>query len=191
MKSRKSVVCLLSIWAIAVILVGGALMSYHQPFQLPSPTILSLAKQTDIHQWEAVHVLSGSCGCSQRVMRHLLERHPSDGIQEQILMVDSEEPELPETGTLLARLRLEGFPVTHIAAINIPADIGLNGLPLLVLASPEKKVAYLGGYGTRGDQDGRIFRQIRSGETPQTLAVIGCAVGSRLRRKVDPLHLKY
>jgi hypothetical protein len=124
-------------------------------------------------------------------MRHLLERHPSDGIQEQILMVDSEEPELPETGTLLARLRLEGFPVTHIAAINIPADIGLNGLPLLVLASPEKKVAYLGGYGTRGDQDGRIFRQIRSGETPQTLAVIGCAVGSRLRRKVDPLHLKY
>ena len=129
MKARKKLLCLLAIWAIVVILVGGALMSYHQPFQLPSRTILSLARQTDTHQWEAVHILSGSCGCSQRVMRHLLARRPVDGVQEQILMVDGEEFDLPDTRALLASLQLEGFAITHIAAKSVPADVGLHGVP--------------------------------------------------------------
>ena len=191
MKGRIGLMCLMAVWVIAVVFVGGALMSYHQPFQLPSPTILSLAPKTSSHEWEAVHVLSGGCACSQRVMRHLLERHPADGIQEQILVVDGEEADLPETGALLASLEQEGFPVTHIRIKNVPAGVGLYGLPLLVFASPEKKVTYLGGYGVRGDQDRQIFEQVRSGGTPKVLAVAGCAVGARLRRKADPLHLKY
>lgn len=191
MKGSKKLACFLALWAVAVVVVGGALMSYHQPFQAPSSSILSLAMQADTHQWEAVHILSGSCGCSQRIMRHLLERRPSSGFQEQIVMVEGDEPNLPETRTLLASLVQEGFPVTHIAINTIPASIGLHGLPLLVVASPAKKIAYLGGYGTRGDQDGEIFEQVRSGGTPQVRAVVGCAIGSRLRRASDPLHLKY
>jgi hypothetical protein len=181
----------LALWTIATIVIGSALTSYHLPFRLPSRTILSLVAPTDINQWEAVHILSGSCGCSQRVMRHLLQRRPLDRIREQILMIGGEAPDLPDTADLPARLRLEGYSLTRIAATDIPAEIGLHGLPLLVVASPNKKIAYLGGYGPRGDQDIRIFKQVQSGEVPETFSVLGCAVGATLRRKADPLHLKY
>jgi hypothetical protein len=182
---------LLAVWAAAVILIGAALMSYHQPFRTPSNAVLALVKQPDGQRWRALHVLSGSCGCSQKVMLHLLQRGPIAGISEQILVVDGEEDYLPGSHMLLARLDHEGFAVTHVAAKDIPQTAGLYGVPLLVLASPGNKIAYMGGYGARGDQDGNILQQIRFGKTPEVLAVRGCAVGERLRRKADPFHLKY
>jgi hypothetical protein len=191
MQRKKRFACFLILWALAVTVVGGAMMSYHQPFQLPSSSILSLVEQPGDSRWEAIHVLSGSCGCSQRLMRRLLERHLVGGYEEQILMVDGEEPVLPETASLLGRLELVGFRVTHIAETSVPVAIGLHGLPLLVVASPQRKVAYLGGYGARGDQDARILQQARSGEAPKPFPVIGCVVGTALRRKADPLQLKY
>lgn len=178
-------------WAAVVILIGSALISFHQPFQAPSGSILTLAKQPVGGQWQVLHVLSGSCGCSQKVMQHLLKRHPFYGMAEQVLIIDGDEPYLPESNALLAQLRQKGFPVTHIAAKNIPQSTGLYGVPLLVVALPDSKIAYMGGYGNRGDQDGEILQQIRSGQAPRPLAVRGCAIGARLRRTADPFHLKY
>lgn len=188
---RNRFICFLGLWAMAATLAGGALMSYHQPFRLPSRSILSLIKRSDNSQWEAMHVLSGSCGCSQRLMRRLSEHLPADGFEEQILVVDGETPDFPETAALLARLGLKGYRVTHIAEADIPTDVGLHGVPMLIVASPRQKVMYLGGYGTDGDQDRNILRQARAGEMPPALPVIGCVVGTALRRKADPLRLKY
>ena len=138
-----------------------------------------------------LHVLSGSCGCSQRVMAHLLRRGVSGGVFEQILVVDGNEPYLPESADLLGRLAATGFQVTHIRASNVPAAVGLHGLPLLMLATAEGRVRYKGGYGMNGDQDAAILRQVIVGRAPRALAVLGCAVGAELRRKADPFGLKY
>ena len=66
--------CLLAVWAGSVVLVGGALTSFHQPFRTPGAGVLALAGDARGHDWRAIHFLSGSCQCSQRVMQHLLAR---------------------------------------------------------------------------------------------------------------------
>ena len=191
MRMTKKTSWLFAIWALAVVFIGGVLMSYHQPFQTPSSRILALGGQSGAHRWTALHLLSSGCGCSQRVMLHLLQRRPFDGIAEQVVLIDGDEPSLPETTTLLARLTQEGFSVVHKAAKDIPQNIGLHGVPLLVFASSEDKILYMGGYGVHSDQDSNILQQIRSGNSPKPIAVLGCAIGARLQREVDPFHLKY
>jgi hypothetical protein len=194
MEHRKPPTAFLLLWAGAVILVGGALTSFHQPFQAPAESILALSRPAAPNTWQTVHILSGSCGCSQRVLRHLLERRPLNGVAEQILLVDGlagSEQDLPGTSTLLDQLQHIGFAVRHIAAQDIPREYGLRGVPLLLVVSPRHQIAYLGGYGTHGDQDLRILSDLRSGHAAKVLPVLGCAVGSHLRQQADPFHLKY
>ena len=178
-------------WALAVVLVGGILTSFHQPFRAPDGSILSLGKQPPRPEWRALHILSGSCGCSQRVMQHLLRRRPFNGVAEEIVVVDGDAPYLSGSSELLAGLAGEGFSVSHVAAKDLPQETGLHGVPLLVFASPVNKIAYVGGYGSSEDRDGEILEQVRSGQTPTALAVLGCAIGKGLRRNADPFHLKY
>jgi hypothetical protein len=187
----KHVSRLLAAWAVAVILVGGVLTSYHQPFRTPDEKLLLLMTDPGHGEWKALHLLSGGCGCSRRVMLHLLARQKMDHVEEQVLMVDDQESYLPDVETLLGKLQKAGFSVSHIAADHIPDEAGFSGVPLLVFASPEGKPAYIGGYGTAGDQDTAIYANLRAGRAQKSLNVIGCAVGSRVRRAADPLHLKY
>jgi len=114
-----------------------------------------------------------------------------DGVVEEIVIVDGQEPYLPGSAELLTRLAKEGFAVNHIEAASLPPAAGLRGVPLLVLAGPEGSVRYSGGYGGNGDQDAVLLREIEAGHEIKPLAVVGCAVGSRLRRSADPFHLKY
>ena len=187
----KHVPRLLFAWAVLVVLVGAALTSFHQPFRTPDEKLLVLMADPGHGEWKAMHVLSGGCVCSRRVMLHLLARKKMDHVVEQVLMVDDQVPYLPDAETLLGKLRDAGFPVRHIAADRIPDEAGFSGVPLLVFASPEGKAAYVGGYGPAGDQDAAIYANISAGRPQKPLHVIGCAVGSRIRRAVDPLHLKY
>jgi hypothetical protein len=120
-----------------------------------------------------------------------LIRHRLDGVSEQIVLVDGPEDYLPGSAALALALEAEGFKVSHIAAKDIPEDSGLKGVPLLVFSSPDRKVAYIGGYGATGDGDKVIYEQIRQGAKPRTLPVRGCAIGDRIRRKADPFRLKY
>jgi hypothetical protein len=178
-------------WAVAVVFIGGVLTSYHQPFRTPDERILSLVKDPGRGRWRALHVLSGSCGCSQKVMAHLLKRHPFDGLVEQVLVIDGGEAYLPGSDVLLAKLAQQGFAVSHLAANDISQDVGLRGVPLLIFASPENKIFYMAGYGSFGDQDTKILQQIRAGQRPKGLPVVGCAVGRQVRSKADPFRLKY
>lgn len=202
---------LLVVWMLGAILIGALLVSYHQPFQAPDEgdaSLLALAPPLapdPTRPWRAVHFLSGSCGCSQRVMAHLLARHPLPGVQEQILLIDNSdnpdnpdnsdanpEPYLPGTANLLTRLKDDGFQVTHLPPARIPANSGLHGVPLLLLASSgNTHKIYLGGYGRLNDQDTVLLAALRQGRPTTPLPILGCAVGAHLRRTLDPLHLKY
>ncbi len=158
-------------WACAAVLAGSMLMSFHQPFRTPGEGIMSLGHAPDRSSWRMLHVVSGSCGCSQKVMDHLLQRGPVAGVQEELAKA--------------------GFFVSHVKASAIPADAGLKGVPLLAVASPGRGAVYVGGYGSGGDQDGTILRELMAGRKASPLAAIGCAVGLRIQRAADPLRLKY
>jgi len=182
---------LLGIWAAISILLGGILTSYHQPFVVPGERILALAPDAGKGGWRAIHLLSGSCGCSQTVMKHLLKRHLLEGVSEEIVLVDGPERYLPGSADLVNGLEAEGFRVNHINAQDVPADSGLRGVPLLVFSAPGNNVAYIGGYGATGDGDNAIYDRIRHGNKVEVLPVRGCAIGERIRRKADPFRLKY
>jgi hypothetical protein len=179
-------------WAIVVTLLGSVLMSYHQPFRAPSDGgVMRLARKQSPGTWHALHFLSSGCACSQRVMRHLLERRPLGRVVEEVLLIDGPGPALPGTDQSIAQLQQEGFTVTRLKPSDIPASTGLRGVPLLSIASPQNEIVYTGGYGPREDQDVSILLQLQSGRTAKPLAIIGCAVGSRVREQSDPFHLKY
>ncbi len=178
------------LWTTAVVFLGAGLMSLHQPFRSPGSGVLRLAGDRGNGQWRTLHVLSGSCGCSQRVLRHLLSQARIAGVEEEILMIDDRAAYLPGSAELLERLQRSGLPVLHIPVEQVPGEIGLQGVPLLVVASPDGRVVYTGGYGPGGDQAPALLRQARSGEAPSPLPLVGCAVGFRLKRQTDPFHLK-
>jgi hypothetical protein len=182
---------LLGVWTAAVVVIGGVLMSYHQPFLTPDARILSLGSASERGRWRALHIVSGSCVCSRRVMEHLLQRRPQAGLVEEVLMIEGSESPLAGTEGLLDKLEAAGFTVSRLAAEDIPASSGLHGVPVLIYATPENKLAYLGGYGKSGDQDVAIYRQVRRGDLADPLPVLGCAVGNRVRGRADPVGWKY
>ncbi len=124
-------------------------------------------------------------------MRHLLARPLIDGATEQVVIVDGEEPYLDGSNDLMKRLAGKGFILTHRLSQDIPEQLGLRGVPLLILATPDGNVAYVGGYGKHEDEDVSVFRQVHAGEHVTSLPVVGCAIGRALRRRTDPFHLKY
>jgi len=189
-KARQSA-WFFGLWSVLAVVLGSVLMSYHQPFVQPSDGVLSLAGPGDGIHWRAVHLLSGSCGCSQVVMKHLLKRGPLSEVAEQVIVVDGAEAYLPGGAELIRALKTRGFAVSHLSTRDVPAQAGLRGVPLLVYARPDGRPAYVGGYGMSADGDQAIYRQVRAGGKPRPLPVLGCAVGAVLRHTVDPFGLKY
>lgn len=160
-------------------------MSFHQPFNQPSATSVSIAAGPN-GGWRAVHVLSATCGCSARVMRHLAERGPLPGVSEQVVLVDA-----PHDYTPARDLARRGFSIRESGAENLTGAYGVRGVPLLEFVSPDGRVAWRGGYGAGAYRDAEVWSRLRSGQAPPTLAVYGCAVGERLKRRSDPFSLKY
>jgi hypothetical protein len=181
----------LLVWAAAALVIGTVLTSYHQPMLAPGEAVLNLAEASTPSQWQAIHVLSGACGCSQRVMRNLLARGPMAGSIEQIIIADGDESDLPGTDLLLTQLKEAKFQVTHRKTEDLVRDTGMRGVPLLVIVSPNHTVAYLGGYGMNGDQANSILARSIAGKAGSPFPIFGCAVGQRVRREVDPFGLKY
>lgn len=181
---------LLALWVTAIVLAGAVLMSQHQPFRVAEKVPLALLRPSPPGSWRAVHILSGSCGCSQRVMEHLVHRHPLNGFEEEVTVIDDGTPYLPDSPRLLVQLQNAQIPVRHLRLEDLPRDAGLYGVPMLVVVSPPGRILYAGGYGTP-ENDVKLLQRLRAGQHPAPLAVVGCAVGRTLQRKVDPFQVKY
>jgi hypothetical protein len=182
---------LFGVWAGGALLCGSVFTSFHQPFTTPQTGILALGRATKPGQWRALHFVSSSCGCSQKILQGLERRGKLSDIAEQILVIDSHESPLPGSQQRLSTLQADGFTVEHLDSSTIPSNVGLHGVPMLAIASPTGRLVYIGGYGPEGGSDPALIRKAQAGNAPSPKPILGCAVGARIRRKADPLRWKY
>jgi hypothetical protein len=197
-RSVKRVLSLatLGAWS-AVLLVGGAYLLAAHVAPLPQPTREALAadvaherRADEAGQWLALHALFTDCGCSQRVIAHLLARRPLDGVKERVLLVGGGAG---SAASYAADLRAAGYPVDELDETALGDRYGFEGVPAFALVDPHDHVRYLGGY-TRTKQgadfvDVSATRATLRGETVAPLPVFGCAVSRSLRERRDPLSL--
>lgn len=181
---------LLTVWIVGVILAGAVLTSQHQPFRVADNVSPALFRPSTGGKWRAVHVLSGSCGCSQKIMAHLALRHPLRDFEEEVVVMDDGTPYLPESPLLLDALQRAKFPIRHIRPESLPIHSRLFGVPVLVVANPSNEIVYAGGYGSP-EHDAELLQSLRAGRHQTSLPVFGCAVGRALQRVADPFRVKY
>jgi len=108
--------------------------------------------------------------------------------EEEILIVDDGVGYLRDSEALLPTLKL---PIHHVTAEEMQTSTGLVGVPMLLITRADGTIAYAGGYGEGSHQDVRILKELQEGRGVSKKTVVGCAVGRRLKRRMDPFHLKY
>ncbi len=198
MSSRLPAKAPRQIWSIAVfigsailsLVVGSLLLASHMPFQANPDGLSYLVREvgTANGSWQAIHLLSTTCSCSHGVAEHLIERGPMSNLKERVVLAGND-------ATLAHRLVAAGFPVRTMNPETIAERYHIAGAPWLVFVSPRGDVRYQGGY-TPGHarsnyQDQQIWANLASGRSVDPLPVLGCALGKRLQRTLDPLGLKY
>lgn len=173
------------LWGLAVTLPSVALLAHH----LASIPSASVAAQTGSGTWELSHFLGDDCGCSSSIADRLLERGPVAGTKERVRFIGS-------ANVLTQALQQRGFSVECVSAAEAEGR-GVLGAPWLLIYEPEGNVAYSGGYAEIRpragvpSQDLAILSDLKRHQAVVALPAFGCATSDALRRRLDPLGLKY
>lgn len=170
--------------ALSITLVS-LLTAAHLPYAGPGREASALASlQPSAIGWRTFHVLYSGCRCSRQISTHLIERRPVSNRQELVLVVG-------EDTELIRDLTAGGFAVRSLGEQEAAERYGLNAAPWLVILSPEGKVAYSGGYSDRpvsgSIQEEQIWQRLTRGERVDPLPAYGCALSTKLRRRLNPL----
>jgi hypothetical protein len=174
------------LWITGIILVGGALTAVHElPLEVSTPAREAPATPT----WSMVHVLSTKCGCSKRILQHLVGRHVSADadVRERVVLIDA-------TDEWRTQLEGAGFEVEAQDAAQLAQRIGVDAAPTLVVRRPDGSLAYSGAYAPKRGappRDLELLARARAGETLDGFPLFGCAVSRELQERSDPLRLKY
>jgi hypothetical protein len=173
-------------WLCVASVVSAYLLAGHL-ITMPAPTASRIETplgETPRADWSMTHVLSTECGCSIRVLEHLLATERPEGVRERILVLGSGH-------TLLDRLRAAGFTVEQRQSDRLHEELGVEAVPALLIADPEGRVVYSGGYTDRKQArrivDLELYTNIREHREVKPLPLYGCAVSKKLRRAIDPL----
>jgi hypothetical protein len=175
---------LIAVWGVAILVVGASLMAGHL-VSLPVPRRTDQRLRASLTgtpglargRWSAHHVLYQSCGCSQRVLAHLLERQARSDLVETIVYVrDPSAPDPVALTKLVEQARLAGFGFEASTPVEL-----------------ERR--YAGGYtersGSKQIEDAVIIDGLEARHQVTVLPVFGCAVSSRVQQAIDPLGIKY
>jgi len=185
---------LLGLWAAAMLLIGSYLLAPHL-VALPAPGeidpglragIARVLRETEPGRWLALHVLYDSCGCSERVLQHLVGRKALPDVSERVVYVGAQGgPRGPLLGA--------GFSYEQLDAEGLRSRYHVEAAPLLIVADGGGRVRYVGGYTARKRgpeiRDVDIVRRVQGGEAVAPLPVFGCAVSAALRSALDPLRV--
>lgn len=182
-------------WTAACLLVGGLLLGRHL-LTLPTPAsddpalraALHAHRRPDEQGWLVLHVLYDGCGCSVRVLDHLLATPRPPGVHERVLYVTEDGA----PAGLARRLAAHGIALELATPEQLVARYHLEVAPLLVILDARDRVRYLGGYTPRKQaSDVRelgVIMATRLGWPVTPLPTFGCAVSSSLRSRLDPLE---
>lgn len=193
---------MLAIWAVAVLVVGAALMAPHVvalPVPARSDGQLALAIRNlpgvTSGRWTTLHVLYQGCGCSARVFDHLIHRHARADLNEELVYVRDAPRADADVEQTEARARAAGFHFQSVTPVELQQRYAIESVPLLVVADVAGEVRYSGGYtdksGATEIDDLSIIDGVRGGRAIEPRPVFGCAVSSRVQEAIDPLRLKY
>ncbi|HMC93192.1 MAG TPA: hypothetical protein VKO16_00325 [Polyangia bacterium] len=193
----------LGLWGVGILVVGASLMAGHL-VSLPAPKVTDNRLRSSLRagpgvvqgRWSAHHVLYQSCGCSQRVLAHLLERQARPDLVETVVYVrDPSSSDLTERDAVSAQARLAGFGFEASTPAELESRYAVESAPFLLVGDGSGGVRYAGGYtdrsGSKQIEDIAIIDGLRAGRKMATLPVFGCAVSSRVQEAIDPLGLKY
>lgn len=183
----------LAAWAVLVTVISGSLLASHL-LTLPAPAIEDAAltagvagSRGDTTSWTLLHALSTECGCSERVINHLLASDRPAGVEETLLIVGP-------PGDLAERAAAHGLRFVNLTAEELAAKYSIQAVPLLVIADPSGAVRYSGGYTTRkrgpNIQDVEILASLRGGDGVAPLPLFGCPVSLALRDSLNPIGLR-
>lgn len=195
-------------WALALLSVGSLLLARHVvPLPIPQKDdrALSLAvaksrSPAELGRPLALHILLATCPCSQRILTHLLKRGRHPAIAERVVLV-FDTPEIPQEFLPHHKALLEtGFLVEPLSEDALSRTYPVAATPLLVLASADGVLRYVGGYTRRKQspliEDGALLQMAffttgSLGPDPNEppLPVFGCPASARLRATFDPLGL--
>lgn len=178
--------------------MAGHLVSLPVPKVTDSRLRSSLGAGPDVVQgrWSAHHVLYQSCGCSQRVLAHLLERRARPDLVETVVYVrDPSSSDVAERDEVSAKVRVAGFGFEASTPAELESRYAVESAPFLLVGDGSGGVRYAGGYtersGSKQIEDIAIIDGLKAGRKMGPLPVFGCAVSSRVQEAIDPLRLKY
>lgn len=173
------------LWFAGILFLGGALTAVHE---LPLVVSVPAPEAAATPSWTVTHVLSTKCGCSKRVLLHLVARGAQqDGVRERVLLIEANDEWRDQ-------LEHVGFEVEAIDAERLAAEVGVDAAPTVVLRRPDGSLAYSGAYAPKRaapPQDVELLARARAGETLEAFPLFGCAVSRELQERSDPLRLKY
>ncbi|MEE9336701.1 MAG: hypothetical protein V3U87_01360 [Methylococcaceae bacterium] len=184
-------------WGMALIVVSATLMVDHWvTLPIPSGDDPKLAQAIDdsrelgeLGQWIAVHVLYSKCTCSQRIIEHIFSDDRAVNIKEKLIIVDNARPEWEKLA------KAKGFSYQVITSKELHDVYNIPAAPIMVVADPQGKVHYAGGYTARKQgpdiQDIAIIEQLMKENPVKPIPLFGCAVAKGLQKVFDPLGLKY
>jgi hypothetical protein len=193
----------LGLWGVGILVVGASLMAGHL-VSLPVPKVTDSRLRSSLGpgpgviqgRWSAHHVLYQSCGCSQRVLAHLLERRARPDLVETVVYVrDPSSSDVAERDAVSAKVRVAGFGFESSTPAELESRYAVESAPFLLVGDGSGGVRYAGGYtersGSKQIEDIAIIDGLKAGRKMGALPVFGCAVSSRVQEAIDPLGLKY
>lgn len=177
-------------WGVVVSIMCTYMLARHV-LALPVPSRSAARAMATIEprpdergHWLALHVLSGSCGCSARVLDHLVSSGRAPDVVEKILWIGP-----PSTQLEVARSK--GFRVSYVTAEQLATTYRIEAVPLLVVVDPAGVVRYAGGYTSRKQgpeiRDLEVLASARSAREVAALPLFGCAASRALKRTLDPV----
>lgn len=189
-----------AVWVVLCTVVAAYLLASHLltvPAPPPADPALHQAIASHRHpdqrgRWLVLHVVLDGCRCSARVLDHLLGDRRPDGIVERVVLVTEDRA---GSAAAISAIRAHGFDLDVVTPDELAASYHIEVAPLLVVVDPGDVVRYVGGYTPRKQADdirdvGVITAILRGDAAAEPLPTFGCAIGSAMRSKLDPLGVR-
>jgi hypothetical protein len=185
---KSLIVCALTFWAALGSFILAKMHGQHFA-NLQKVDSLTI-KSKDRKQWGIYHIFDTRCSCSVSIIESLTKRKAINNNQfiERIFYYG----QLDKNLTLLKNLGYKLHPIDL-------KQLGVTGVPLLVVFGPQKKIQYAGGYANKVinpfdiPNEKKLITQIIEGKIKikNSHPVIGCAISKEYQKILDPLGLKY